>query len=264
MSLAVESVRKLNERIEALNLKKTKLDTQREMLENNFHELVAEYEKSFGVKLQGKDLASTVKKILSEKKKVEGRLLEEFELKEKVVEALESGNIERANGLLGIVTDGEDEPEEEPEEPEEEPVEEAVEDPVKEAIEEPEEPVEVEDDFGLEGVDDIELDDIEDVEEVGGGINDFRKAVQKASGGASKEVSTEDAFSVFDGLEDDDVPKTKKAKGATKKAPANVGSTVEDTVEELDAVGIDLPDVEDDDDDDFGFGNLLAGTKLGK
>ena len=102
MGLSVEDVISLNERIESINVKRTKIETQQEMLRKRLEGEVAEYEKAYGVSLKGKDLNSTIDNIRKEANKVHSKIKEEYEFKSKLVGLIEDGDIEGANKMLGI------------------------------------------------------------------------------------------------------------------------------------------------------------------
>lgn len=276
MSVSVESIKKLNERIEKLNIKKTKADTQREMLISQLNKAIAEYESSYGVNLKGSSLKATIKRILEENKRVGAEIESEYTLKEKVVQALESGNIEVANTLLGISSHAEDSDEE-------------YDDTELSDVKD-------EDDFDdLEDIEDImvsETDDAEDVEDIED-IEDVEatedaedvKPTTISSVKASRNSGAQsfmtaikgiDASDVFD-LDDEDATDNKKpakssksskksTTGGVNRTTTSIGRGADEVLKELDTDSIeDIKDEDIDDmdiDDDFGFGGLLSGTKF--
>ena len=184
-------VKELNERIENIRTQRTKADTKREMLLSTLKKQLEEYEKLYGVRLGGKSFKSIVSAVGTEKEKVENSIREEYELKLKVVEAIESGDIDMANSLLGITSNTDDE-----EDAEEEVIEETSSNNDTDLLPEDDD---LDEDWNLEVVDEPE------------------KPISPNVSGAS---------------------------------------TVDDMVDELDGVTV------EDDDDDFGFGDILAGSKF--
>lgn len=181
-----KQVKVLNERIEAINTQKTREESKREVLLQNLKKSVEAYESSYGVSLKDKSLSKMSKNIGNELGKVISEITKEYELKESVVSAIEKGDMEEANRLLGITVT------KEPEEPEE--VEEVEEVATKE---EPEEPItenadtleDTSDDWDLEVEDetpeqvdepeddsddwDLEVDDDNDTEETEEEVSDM-------------------------------------------------------------------------------------------
>lgn len=143
MATTLAQVEQLNDRIEKLNTDRTKTETRKEVLMQNLDKLLDSYAKDYGIDLRGQKFSETYKKIQAEAQEVSADIQKEYSLKERVVSAIESGDIDEANELLGI-------PQEEDEESEEEVVNEEVEEEgVKEESEEIEEPEEEEEDFGI-------------------------------------------------------------------------------------------------------------------
>lgn len=101
----VNQVKALNDKIENINLQRTKAETKKEFLMSRLKSSLAEYEKAYGVKLNVGSLKDVIKAINEEKSKVVNSIKEEYDLKEKVVQAIESGNIDEANKLLGVTSD---------------------------------------------------------------------------------------------------------------------------------------------------------------
>lgn len=153
MAVSVAQVEALNEKIEKLNTSRTATETKKEILTQNLTKKLAEYAEKYGIDLNGSKFSETFKNIQAEAQKVSAEVETEYNLKQSVVSAIESGDIAEANKLLGI---SEDEDSEEVEVLEEigEPI--TSEDfvaegmsPMSEAVEElPEEPEEEEDEGG--------------------------------------------------------------------------------------------------------------------
>lgn len=212
-------IKVLNDKIEKIQVQRTKAETKREVLMSRLESEISKYEKEYGVSLKGDTLKDTIKAISVEQKEVSKGIEEEYNLKLKVVSAIESGNIEEANSLLGIETP----------------------------------------------VNDFDVDDIEDTEEL-----EEVSPVEDDTTNISEETDDfgidEADFNLEDDGEDEDVfGLNEDEEEVTEKAKTPIGSSVDDTVKELD-------NEEDDDDiysgldnvdfDDFGFGSILNGTEL--
>lgn len=222
MGVAVKEVQALNSKIEELNTKRTKVETQTEMLKGQLTSELSAYEKEFGVKLQGVTLGQTRKLIAAEVTKVLNEVSAEYQLKEKVVELIEQGDIDAANKLLGIevVTVAEEPPVSE---------ETVVEGPVVTA--------EVVDEGS------ISLEEMPVVEE------ELELPVSEGIGVVEPEEVTPE------------VNVTKQAPAGMTGFKEAMG-TVEETFEmpSIDIGELEVEDSEDDDKDPFGFGDMLSGT----
>lgn len=212
----VKQVKELNERIEAIQTQRTKVETKKEMLMARLTSEISKYEEIYGVKLTGKSLKDTISAIKAEQDRVSKSIQEEYVLKEKVITAIESGNIEVANKLLGIVVEEENQIDE-----------------VESQVDEEDNYIDEDEDFSDEDTsDDLDADvdmdfSVDDEEEDDFGIDDF-------------------------GIEDN----------TSHKSVKNIGSTVDEVVKELDDEGEDFDALDDMDFDDFGFGDMLSGSKL--
>lgn len=212
----VKQVKELNERIEAIQTQRTKVETKKEMLMARLTSEISKYEEIYGVKLTGNSLKDTISAIKAEQDRVSKNIQEEYELKEKVITAIESGNIEEANKLLGIVVEEENQIDE-----------------VESQVDEEDNYIDEDEDFSDEDIsDDLDADvdmdfSVDDEEEDDFGIDDF-------------------------GIEDN----------TSHKSVKNIGSTVDEVVKELDDEGEDFDALDDMDFDDFGFGDMLSGSKL--
>lgn len=113
-----KNVQLLNDRIEKINNQRVKTETQHEMLTKRLNSELDSYKEQFGVDLVGKSFTETRKKINAEIKKVTSEVEAEFELKEKVVSAIDAGDITEAYRLLGIEVKAEEDVSEETEETE--------------------------------------------------------------------------------------------------------------------------------------------------
>lgn len=123
------------------------IESKRELLVETLNKQVAEYKKKTGVDLAGKSVKEIYSKATTEYNKLYEEINAEYETQRKVVDCIESGDIDEAKRLLGMDVDAESEVEEETES-------------VEEAIEE----LEVGDDFELE-VEDSEEEESEDLED---------------------------------------------------------------------------------------------------
>lgn len=239
--ITAEQVKNLNKKIEGLNAQGNRAKAKLEVLEGNLTQSLEDYKYSYGVDLRGKSMKTTAANIQKELLAVEADVQREFELREAVVAAIESGDIEEANRLLGVTVVEEDDEEEVEETPEiEDIIDEIEESPISGSSD-------VEDDFGIDAAGDTEEPSFEE------------------------DLSDDDSFDL-DGLdfgdldlsEEEEPAKPEPAKPQNKKS-SNIGSTVEDAVQSLEGVpnGFEDFDFGSDDFEDFGFNELLAGTKFG-
>lgn len=212
-------IKVLNDKIERIQVQRTKAETKREVLMSRLESEISKYEKEYGVSLKGATLKDTIKAISVEQKKVSKGIEEEYNLKSKVVSAIESGNIEEANSLLGIET------------------------PIN--------------DFDVE-----DIEDAEDLDEVSS-VEDATKDVPEEDDNFGID---EDEFSLEDDdTEDEDVfGLNEDEEEVTEKAKTPIGSSVDDTVKELDnEEDVDIySGLDNVDFDDFGFGSILNGSEL--
>lgn len=213
-------IKVLNDKIERIQVQRTKAETKREVLMSRLESEISKYEKEYGVSLKGDTLKDTIKAISVEQKKVSKGIEEEYNLKSQVVSAIESGNIEEANTLLGIET------------------------PIN--------------DFDVE-----DIEDAEDLDEVSS-VEDDTKDVPEEEDNFGID---EDEFSLDDDdAEDEDVFGLSEAEEeSSEKVKTPIGSSVDDTVKELDNDDDDediYSGLDNVDFDDFGFGSILNGTEL--
>lgn len=144
----IERVSLLNKKIKKINMERVVIESKRELLVETLNKQVAEYKKKTGVDLAGKSVKEIYSKATTEYNKLYEEINAEYETQRKVVDCIESGDIDEAKRLLGMDVDVESEAEEETES-------------VEEAVEE----LEVGDDFELEVEDSDESEDLEDYEE---------------------------------------------------------------------------------------------------
>lgn len=120
-TVTVKDVQRLNKRIEDINTEKTRVETRTQMLKDQILKDIKEYKKQFGVDLSASSFSEIKRLVAEESNAVSEAVEKEYKLKEQVVECIESGDIDGANRLLGVVVD--------------EPEPESIEEEVKEASE---------------------------------------------------------------------------------------------------------------------------------
>lgn len=251
--VSVKEVAKLNSRIEKINVERTKAKTKQEILQKKLDEELAEYKEKYEVDLSGDTLKKTKSLIDAEVKKVTKVVEEEYNLKLSIVSAIESGDYAEANRLMGI----EEEPEEVVEEEEAE----------SEEVEEKEELVDQEEeedfaDFGFDEDTDVSAKSAEESEEAATVESDEDEeelmTVPKVNAGAksfldavNNKVKSESPK--VEDVEEDEEEEVKPAKKmiSVKEAFAN-----------LNVSDLTVEDDDDEEEDDFGFGDMLAGTKF--
>lgn len=211
----VQKVQALNKRIEAINTKRTRAEAQVEMLKKQLSQDIKAYKEAHGIDLMDANFGKLCAKVKVELEKVEGEIKAEYELKEKVVRAIENSEYDEAYRLLGI---------------------ERVSEEVVEEVTGKEE-----DDAGWGDVDVVGLDDEDGVK-------------------IEEEVEVEEDVSIEEGTfldVEEEKPKKKEVKGTSAlDAVSSIEIEVEDDDEE-----IQVPTLEDE---DWGFGDMLSGTKFEK
>lgn len=150
------------------------IESKRELLVETLNKQVAEYKKKTGVDLAGKSVKEIYSKATTEYNKLYEEINAEYETQRKVVDCIESGDIDEAKRLLGMDVDVESEAEEETE---------------VESVEESVEELEVGDDFELE-VEDSEEDDFEE------------EALEKEDSEVEDEDEADEEVEVEDGFAD--------------------------------------------------------------
>lgn len=103
--LSVEAVKELNSRIEKIESERTSSVAEYNLLVKQLKQGIQEYNKKYGVDLSGKSFDKVCANIQKEAEKVSSDLEEEVALKQKVAEAIESGDIKLANKLLGVTAE---------------------------------------------------------------------------------------------------------------------------------------------------------------
>ena len=177
------------------------VESKRELLVETLNKQVAEYKKKTGVDLAGKSVKEIYSKATTEYNKLYEEINAEYETQRKVVDCIESGDIDEAKRLLGMDVGVESEAEEET-------------DLAEEAVEE----LEVGDDFELEVEDSEEEDSAETDEEVENSVNETTEddEAEEDSGFADLEIEEIDLDDLGGELEEE----PKKAK-KTKKGMDN-------------------------------------------
>jgi len=102
MSVNVSDVKKLNERIEAIQRKSDRAKSQSEIFLAKLNKEIAEYEKKYNVRLSGANIDETMRLIEEESSRVSSAIEGEYNLKLKVVDAIDRGDIAEANKLLNV------------------------------------------------------------------------------------------------------------------------------------------------------------------
>ena len=263
------------------------IESKRELLVETLNKQVAEYKKKTGVDLAGKSVKEIYSKATTEYNKLYEEINAEYETQRKVVDCIESGDIDGAKRLLGMDVEDSAEAEEETES-----VEEAVdelevggdfelevEDSDEEAFEEEDseeedseeededEVADVEDGFADLEIEEINLDDLgEEPEEVE--VKEEPKKVKKTKKGMDNPFDkTDDIFDFVEkaekkaGAKKVDEKKTEEKKAgdtdkvkAEKKAKAEP-KKVEEGVESL-------ADFFEDDDEILDFADGIDGLSL--
>lgn len=225
----VQEVQMLNKKIENINIQRTKAEARVEMLKKQLTQGVAEYKKTYGVDLSDKSFPKLSGKVTAELSKVSGDIKAEYELKSKVVKSIEEGNYEEAYKLLGIEVESTEEVAE-------------AEDTTEVA-----QVVQAEEEIDLDlGIEEEEEDITETQEEVD-------MSVEEEDGDFNFGV-------VLDEEEEEEVEAPKVEEETGIKGQGALEAVMEMTVEDDDD-DISIPSMEDD---DFGFGDILNGTKFQK
>lgn len=102
MSVNVSDVKKLNERIEAIQRKSDRAKSQSEIFLAKLNKEIAEYEKKYNVRISGANIDETMRLIEEESSRVSSAIEGEYNLKLKVVDAIDRGDIAEANKLLNV------------------------------------------------------------------------------------------------------------------------------------------------------------------
>lgn len=251
--VSVKEVAKLNSRIEKINVERTKAKTKQEILQKKLDEELAEYKEKYEVDLSGDTLKKTKALIDAEVKKVTKVVEEEYNLKLAIVSAIESGDYAEANRLMGI--------EEEPEEVIEE------EDTDLEEVEESGEVEDQEDgedfsDFGFDEDTDVSAKSAEESEEAATVESDEDEEEDEEELMTVPKVNA-GAKSFLDAVNTQVKTKAPKVEDDEEEVkPAKKMISVKEAFANLNVSDLTVEDDEEEDDEDFGFGDMLAGTKF--
>ena len=282
-TFSVQEVASLNKKIEALNTEGTRVETKITMVTDQLSAGLADYAERYGVTLKGKTLKETAANIKREYESLVGAISEEYDLKTQIVEAIQRGDIDKANELLGITPETTDEEPEESEEPEDVVAQEmtnaATNVPESELPKKPvseEDTYDEEDDYGVDFEEEEDIIDEEDIVDEGDadvagdevdddadiidddfdleepepsrstGAADFMKAVAQQSTTQPKKPAVKTSSNGA-------------GTGSTRVTKSVSGSSVVATVKSLgDSGDFDI----DEDPEDFGFSNALKGSKF--
>ena len=289
----IERVSLLNKKIKKINMERVVIESKRELLVETLNKQVAEYKKKTGVDLAGKSVKEIYSKATTEYNKLYEEINAEYETQRKVVDCIESGDIDEAKRLLGMDVEAETEAEEETESVEEAVDELEVGDDFELEIEDSEEDVfeeealeekdseeededeevevaevaEAEDGFADLEIEEIDLDDL-GVEPEEGEVKEEPKKAKKTKKGMDNPFDkTDDIFDFVEkaekkaGAKKVDEKKTEEKKtGDTDKAKAEKKAKAEPKkVEE----GVEsLADFFEDDDEILDFADGIDGLSL--
>lgn len=257
----VKQVKELNARIEKIQTQRTKVETKREMMLANLSTELEKYAATYGVDMRTAKLSSTKAAVEKEKAAVEGVIKQEYELKNKVVSAIESGDIALAKRLLGVVDTADEE---------EFPQETADGDDFDSSVEQSEssdESDELWDDESEESAESGEFtesgesaDAFSDDEFEGVNFNDGDEYAEEemATDSSAEESQEESDDSPWGDLSVEDE--------AEEQPVVSSAKSFLDAVDKVDRKkkGNAISDFDDSDLDDFGFGSITKGTKFGK
>ena len=222
----VQEVQLLNKKIENINTQRTKAEARVEMLKKQLIQGIMSYNSTYGVDLNDKSFPKLSGKVTAELSKISDEIKAEYELKRKVVIAIEEGRYEDAYKLLGITN-------------EDELSDDTADVDVEESIV-PDVDVSSEDDFDI----DLGVEDGEDTVDV----SSFNLTVEDDED--SNESDDDDmTFGVVLDEEEEQVSVKPEIDG---QGALDAVMTVEDDDDEVPSM----------DDMDFGFGDILSGTKF--
>lgn len=267
----IERVSLLNKKIKKINMERVVIESKRELLVETLNKQVAEYKKNTGVDLAGKSVKEIYSKATAEYNKLYEEINAEYETQRKVVDCIESGDIDEAKRLLGMDVDVETEAESVEEAVEELEVgddfelevedseedvfeEEALEEEDSEEEDEDEE-VEVEDGFADLEIEEINLDDLGvDTEEVK--VKEEPKKAKKTKKGMDNPFDkTDDIFDLVEKAKEKKAEKKVEEKKAKETKAKAEPKKVEEGVESL-------ADFFEDDDEILDFADGIDGLSL--
>ena len=98
----LKRVSALNNEIAKLEKERLVAKTQKDTIEKSLLERISKYKEKYGIDLSGNSVSDVEEAITKELKTVSDKCEKELALKEKVVDAIKSGEVEKARKLLGI------------------------------------------------------------------------------------------------------------------------------------------------------------------
>ena len=275
----IERVSLLNKKIKKINMERVVIESKRELLVETLNKQVAEYKKKTGVDLAGKSVKEVYSKATTEYNKLYEEINAEYETQRKVVDCIESGDIDGAKRLLGMDVEAESEAEEE-----------------TESVEEVVEELEVGDDFELEdeedgkdsdeevfeeagtvedleededeaedaddGFADLEIEEI-DLDDLGVETKEVKekpKKVKKAKQGMDNPFDKTD--DIFDLVEKAEEKKAGEKKAGEKKAEKKAGTKAKAEPKKVEEGVESLADFFEDDDEILDFADGIDGLSL--
>lgn len=256
--VSVEKVQALNKAIERINAKRTQEEVRLGLLKKQLEEDLAKYKSQYGKDLQGSSLKAIRQNVNAELEAVSTKLQAEYDLKVKVVQAIETGDFQTAYNLLGV----------------EDPNAEVEEEQVSVAMT----PVSEDELQGLDDYSDDEEVEYEDEEGVYVEDNEFDEGEEYEEESVEYEESEEEDLEVTDEeLSAGASMFLNSVKSATQAGQASVsnpnkatkvkGTSVEAAVKSVDNPLVLPEDDEDEDasdleDEDFGFGDIISGSRF--
>lgn len=254
------------------------IESKRELLVETLNKQVAEYKKKTGINLAGKSVKEIYSKATTEYNKLYEEINAEYETQRKVVDCIESGDIDEAKRLLGMDVDAESEAEEETASVEEaieelevgddfelevedskEEESEDLEDYVEETLEEEDED-EADDAAEAEGgFADLDIEEI-DLDDIGGEPEEEPKKAKKTKKGMDNPFDkTDDIFDLVEKAEEKKAEKKAEKKVGEKKVKETKAKAEPKKVEE----GVEsLADFFEDDDEILDFADGIDGLSL--
>lgn len=100
----LEKIDLLNKKIDALMRERNRIEAQKDVYEEKLNSSIAKYREDYGTNLVGSDFSSTKENITNAFLEVSEKVNKEYELAQKVVSAIDSGDIDLANSLVGVGT----------------------------------------------------------------------------------------------------------------------------------------------------------------
>lgn len=94
----------LNKKIDTLMRERDRIEAQKDVYGEKLNSSLAKYKEDYGIDLVGIDFESTKENIKNEFSIVNDKVTKEYELAQRVVSAIDSGDIDLANTLVGVNT----------------------------------------------------------------------------------------------------------------------------------------------------------------